>query len=102
MINNIKNRKRWGTIITQPKYITDVDKITQIPEEERKKLKKITDKFVFRVNEYYLNLINWDDPNDPIKKLVILNERELSDYGRWDASDEDTNYVVPGRQHKYQ
>ncbi|MFA8439262.1 KamA family radical SAM protein [Pueribacillus sp. YX66] len=85
----------------QPKYITDIDRITQIPEEERKKLKQITDKFVFRVNDYYLNLIDWDDPNDPIRKLVIPNENELSDYGRWDASDEDTNYVVPGCQHKY-
>lgn len=85
----------------QPKYITDIDKITQIPEHERSKLKQITDKFVFRVNDYYLKLIDWNDPNDPIKKLVIPNEGELSEYGRWDASDEDTNYVVPGCQHKY-
>ncbi|MUG70340.1 KamA family radical SAM protein [Paenibacillus validus] len=87
--------------MTQPKYITDIDKILEIPEDERKKLKPITDKFVFRVNDYYLNLINWDDPEDPIRKLVIPNEGELSEYGRWDASDEDTNYVVPGCQHKY-
>ena len=46
-------------------------------------------------------MINWDDPNDPIRKLVIPNEGELQEYGRWDASDEDTNYVVPGCQHKY-
>lgn len=85
----------------KPKYITDIDKITSIPEEERKRLKQITDKFVFRVNEYYLSLIDWDDPNDPIRKLVIPNEGELAEYGRWDASDEDTNYVVPGCQHKY-
>lgn len=85
----------------QPKYITSIDKVTQLSEEEREKLKPITEKFVFRVNDYYLNLINWDDPNDPIRKLVIPNEKELSDYGRWDASDEDTNYVVPGCQHKY-
>jgi KamA family protein len=85
----------------QPKYLTDIDKLIQIPEEERKKLKKITEKFVFRVNDYYLNLINWDDPDDPIRKLVIPNTDELQEYGRWDASDEDTNYVVPGCQHKY-
>ena len=85
----------------QPKYITNIDRITQIPEEERKKLKAITDKFVFRVNEYYLSLIDWEDPKDPIRKLVIPSEGELSEYGRWDASDEDTNYVVPGCQHKY-
>src|SRR5690606_16484749 len=32
---------------------------------------------------------------------VIPNEGELEEYGRWDASDEDTNYPVPGCQHKY-
>jgi len=87
--------------MAQPKYITDIDQIKQIPEEERKKLKQITDKFVFRINAYYLNLINWNDPKDPIRKLIIPNEGELQEYGRWDASDEDTNYVVPGCQHKY-
>ncbi|UVI33229.1 KamA family radical SAM protein [Paenibacillus spongiae] len=85
----------------QPKYMTDIGKLTNIPEKEREKLKLITDKFVFRVNDYYLNLIDWDDPNDPVRKLVIPNEDELGEYGRWDASDEDTNYVVPGCQHKY-
>ncbi|MCM3338778.1 MULTISPECIES: KamA family radical SAM protein [unclassified Paenibacillus] len=85
----------------QPKYVTDIDKITQLPETERKRLKEITEKFVFRVNDYYLNLIDWNDPDDPIRKLVIPNTGELQEYGRWDASDEDTNYVVPGCQHKY-
>lgn len=88
--------------MAMPKYITDIDRIEQIPKEEREKLKQITEKFVFRVNDYYLNLIDWDDPEDPIRKLVIPNEEELNDYGRWDASDEDTNYVVPGCQHKYE
>ncbi|UCZ52025.1 KamA family radical SAM protein [Bacillus shivajii] len=87
--------------MAQPKYIMNIDKIEQIPEEERKKLKEITEKFVFRVNDYYLNLIDWNDPNDPIKKLIIPNEGELDEYGRWDASDEDTNYAAPGCQHKY-
>ncbi|MBB5174350.1 KamA family radical SAM protein [Texcoconibacillus texcoconensis] len=87
--------------MAQPKYVMNLDKIENIPEEEREKLKPITEKFVFRVNEYYLNLIDWNDPEDPIRKLVIPNEGELEEYGRWDASDEDTNYVVPGCQHKY-
>lgn len=87
--------------MAQPKYIINIDQIEQIPKEEREKLKKITDKFVFRINEYYLSLIDWNDPNDPIRRLIIPNEGELSEYGRWDASDEDTNYVVPGCQHKY-
>lgn len=87
--------------MAQPKYILDIDKIEAIPEAERQRLKAITEKFVFRVNDYYLGLIDWNDPQDPIRKLVIPNEGELAEYGRWDASDEDTNYVVPGCQHKY-
>ncbi|MEH7087376.1 KamA family radical SAM protein, partial [Neobacillus drentensis] len=68
--------------MAQPKYITDIDKIMEIPEHERQKLRQITEKFVFRVNDYYLKLVNWGDPNDPIKKLVIPNEGELTEYGR--------------------
>ncbi|KXG43504.1 KamA family radical SAM protein [Tepidibacillus decaturensis] len=87
--------------MTQPKYITDIDQVVQIPKEEREILKRITKKFAFRANEYYLSLINWKDPNDPIRRLVIPNQGELMEYGRWDASDEESNYVVPGCQHKY-
>ncbi|WP_102344778.1 KamA family radical SAM protein [Bacillus sp. Marseille-P3661] len=87
--------------MAQPKYIMNLDKIQEIPMAEREKLKQITEKYVFRVNDYYLSLIDWNNPNDPIRKLVIPNEGELEEYGRWDASDEDTNYVVPGCQHKY-
>ncbi len=87
--------------MAQPKYIMSIDKIPQLTQEEKEKLKKITEKYVFRVNDYYLSLIDWNNPNDPIRKLVIPNEGELEEYGRWDASDEDTNYVVPGCQHKY-
>jgi len=85
----------------QPKYITSIDKVEGLTEREKERLKPISEKYVFRANDYYLSLIDWDDPNDPIRKLVIPNEGELKEYGRWDASDEDTNYVVPGCQHKY-
>ncbi|MBW5448548.1 KamA family radical SAM protein [Cohnella sp. CFH 77786] len=87
--------------MAQPKYLTDIGRIEGIQEQEREKLRRITEKFVFRVNDYYLKLIDWKDPSDPIRKLVIPNADELGEYGRWDASDEDTNYVVPGCQHKY-
>lgn len=87
--------------MAQPKFITDIDKVKQLSEHEREELRPITDKFVFRVNDYYLKLIDWNDPEDPIRKLVIPNTGELKEYGRWDASDEAANYVVPGCQHKY-
>ncbi|WP_062198108.1 KamA family radical SAM protein [Massilibacterium senegalense] len=87
--------------MAQPKYITSIEQIDQLSELTRLTLKPITEKYVFRANDYYLGLIDWKNPDDPIRKLVIPNENELLEYGRWDASDEHTNYVVPGCQHKY-
>jgi lysine 2,3-aminomutase len=83
------------------RYITNLDKIRNLTDDERETLRQVTDKFVFRVNDYYLSLIDWSNPDDPLRKIVIPNSSELQEYGRWDASDEETNYVVPGCQHKY-
>lgn len=83
------------------KYITNIESLPHLTEDEKLSLAKVVDKFVFRLNDYYLKLIDWSDPDDPIRKLVIPSTNELQEYGRWDASDEDTNYVVKGCQHKY-
>nr|WP_200889551.1 KamA family radical SAM protein [Cohnella kolymensis] len=83
------------------RYTTNVDELPGLTADEKASLKHVTEKFVFRLNDYYLKLIDWSDPNDPIRRLVIPNVNELREYGRWDASDEDTNYVVKGCQHKY-
>lgn len=83
------------------KYHTDIRKITHLPEEERERLAPVTDEYVFRVSDYYLSLINWEDPADPIRRIVIPNDRELAEYGRLDPSDEASNYVAKGCQHKY-
>lgn len=87
--------------MTLPKYITNILDLPQLTKTERNVLQKVTETYVFRLNEYYLGLINWHDPDDPIRKLVIPNESELGEYGKWDASDEYSNYVAKGCQHKY-
>jgi len=86
----------------QPTYITRIEGLTELSEQERARLHPITDEYVFRLNDYYKQLINWNDPDDPIRKLVIPGLAELSEYGKLDASDEHTNYAVPGCQHKYE
>jgi len=85
----------------RPKYITHIDQIKQLSEQEKSRLKPVTDKFIFRINEYYLSLIDWKDPKDPIRKLIIPNVEELEDWGRLDASDEEAYTVVHGLEHKY-
>jgi lysine 2,3-aminomutase len=83
------------------KYIRTVDQVANIPESEREKLRKVAERYVFRANDYYLNLINWDDPNDPIKQLIIPRTEELNDWGQLDASSESLVTVTRGVQHKY-
>ncbi|TLS49998.1 KamA family radical SAM protein [Paenibacillus antri] len=84
------------------KYFRSIDQIKGLSIEEKEQLKEVTNSYVFRANDYYLNLIDWVDPDDPIRRLIIPSLHELKEYGRWDASDEEDNYVVPGCQHKYQ
>lgn len=83
------------------KYVRDIDSLTNIPPHEREKLKRVADKYVFRANDYYLSLINWEDPHDPIKQLIIPREEELLDWGKLDASNEASVTVARGVQHKY-
>lgn len=83
------------------RYITDVAKVPQIPCSDHKALKQVAQKYAFRANDYYLGLIDWDDPADPIRKLVIPEAEELQEWGDLDASNEKAVTKVPGLQHKY-
>jgi len=83
------------------KYFTDVEQLEHLSEQERTELKKVTERFGFRANDYYLSLIDWDDPDDPIRRIVIPNVRELEEWGRLDPSNEKAYTVLPGLEHKY-
>ncbi|HEY0839922.1 MAG TPA: radical SAM protein [Vulgatibacter sp.] len=86
---------------TKVSYVRDLDKLENLPEDVRSDLKKVAEKYVFRANDYYLGLIDWDDPADPIRQLVIPRIEELNDWGRLDASNEAAVTVTRGVQHKY-
>ena len=85
----------------KPKYITKLDQIPQLTEAEKQRLRPVSEKFVFRTNDYYQSLIDWDDPKDPIRQLVVPVEEELDKWGRLDASHEELYTKVPGLEHKY-
>jgi lysine 2,3-aminomutase len=86
----------------KPKYLTKLEQVPELTQRERQKLQPVSDKFVFRTNEYYQSLIDWDDPNDPIRKIVMPELGELDDWGMLDASGEENYTKVPGLEHKYQ
>ena len=53
------------------KYLTKLEQIPQLTEKEREEMQKVNDRFVFRTNDYYQSLIDWNDPNDPIKRIIM-------------------------------
>ena len=83
------------------RYIKKLADIAQLTDAERQTLQPVADEYAFRVSDYYLNLIDWNDPADPIRRLVIPHPDELGDWGRLDASNEAANTVLRGVQHKY-
>ena len=83
------------------RYVGNLDRIPNIPPEERAKLEKVAQRYVFRANDYYLGLIDWDDPADPIRQLIIPREEELNNGHELDPSNEQAVTVARGVQHKY-
>lgn len=79
-----------------------VEQLPQLSEEEKAELAAVESEYAFRVNSYYLGLIDWDDPADPLRRLVIPSTAELDTDGHLDVSGESEYTVAPGLQHKYE
>ena len=86
---------------TRRQCVTKLEQISQLSVRQRSVLKEVTDKIPFRCNDYYLSLIDWDDPDDPIRRIVIPDIQELDEWGSLDPSNEQAYTVMPGLEHKY-
>ena len=87
----------FATIRTY-RHVRDVP---QLSKEEAEDLSAVEEHYAFRTNSYYLNLIDWSDTEDPLRRLVIPNRSELNVTGDLDASQEANYTVARGLQHKY-
>jgi len=104
----------------KPKYvqlknpITSIEQINNFGIADTKELSEITKDaqipFPILTNEYYLNLADSNDKNDPIRQIVVPTKEELEIYfdsnknnkGSFDTSGEKKNVKANGLQHKYQ
>lgn len=87
--------------VTKIKYATHLDQIQPFNSVPHPELKEVTEQFPFRSNDYYLSLIDWEDPEDPIRRLIIPDQQEMRKWGRLDPSDEKTYTIMEGLEHKY-
>jgi len=82
-------------------YFTSLENLSQLDSAQKQAISAVTAKFAFRANDYYLSLIDWTDPDDPIRRLIIPSLDELDEGGRLDPSDEHSYTILPGLEHKY-
>lgn len=73
----------------------------KLSDEETSRLEAILEHFPMTITRYYLSLINWDDPKDPIRRMCIPSIEENDMTGKFDTSGEADNTILPGLQHKY-
>ena len=99
--NKNNTRSNGQNKAKSPKYLTKLAQIPQLSEAERSDLEKVNEQFVFRTNDYYQSLIDWNDPDDPIRRIVMPDIQELDDWGQLDASNEEKYTKVKGLEHKY-
>jgi lysine 2,3-aminomutase len=86
---------------TKTRYLRRLEQIEHLTEYERQYLRKVTERFPFRCNDYYLSLINWDEPEDPLRRVVIPDVAELEEWGRPDPSNEKRYTIMTSMEHKY-
>ncbi len=88
--------------MTKVQYVTSLEQVAGLTPAERDQLRNVSKRFAFRSNTYYLSLIDWNDPEDPIRRIIIPDHHELDPWGILDASCEGMYTVAPGLEHKYQ
>jgi len=83
-------------------HLEQVDGIGEVLDRQELRAKQEVEKtFPFRSNSYYLSRIDWSDPEDPLRRIVVPDPRELEGSGALDPSSEKSYTRVPGLQHKY-
>ncbi len=67
------------------------------------RFKRLLESFHFSITPYYLSLIDWSDPDDPVRRQCIpdLREMEFQVVGDNDPLEEDEDTPTPGLVHRY-
>ncbi len=81
--------------------IDQLRRLTEITSGDEKKLSHIIVKHPMRVPGYYASLVDWLDPDDPIRRMAVPHTDELDVSGSYDTGGEIQSTKMPGLQHKY-
>lgn len=80
----------------------DIAPLLSLNKEESSRMKEILARYPMQIPEYYLALIDFSNPDDPIRKMCIPSIEETNLEGVFDTSGEHDNTKLVGLQHKYE
>ena len=87
------SEKDWNNPKWQMKNrISDVDEIskyTDLTDEEYDNIKNVSEKYRFAITPYYFSLIDFDNPNCPVKLQSIPSINEFKEFGQLDPMNEE-------------
>lgn len=69
--------------------VDEISRYVSITDEEYDNIKKVSDVYRFAITPYYFSLIDFDNPNCPVKLQSIPDIRELDEGGQLDPMNEE-------------
>jgi L-lysine 2,3-aminomutase len=79
--------------------VKQLKKYVDLAPDEANMLARIIKVHPMRISPYYLSLIDWNDPDDPIRKMAVPSVEELSLEGSYDTSGETEKRARPLEAH---
>ncbi|MEL7241598.1 MAG: KamA family radical SAM protein [Cyanobacteria bacterium J06573_2] len=95
--------KNWrDELIESLKLSSSAENWLSLDDSDKQRVNQAKQRFPVMVPVGYANLVNWQNPSDPLRQLLIPSDDEASDIGSLDTSGEEFSTVIPGLQHKYE
>ncbi len=96
------NDWRWQAA-NRVRKIDTLSAILDLKPYQIPRYKRLIETFHYSITPYYLSLIDWSDPEDPIRKQCIpdLKEVDFQMVGDNDPLEEEEDMQVPGLVHRY-
>ena len=81
--------------------VSQIKDFLHLSPSEVSDIERVIAAYPMKISDYYLKLIDPANPNDPIRKMCVPAPDGLNEEGSLDTSNEASNTVLPGLQHKY-
>lgn len=102
------DQRDWGDwrwqLKNRFKGLSGLKALEAYPPDAEDAYERLIRKYHFAASPYYLSLIDWDDPTDPIRRQVIPDLAELESDASCSTEDpflEEEHSPVPGLIHRY-